>query len=28
LKSQVQYWIDHPTDKTVETIELFYSKKR
>jgi hypothetical protein len=28
LKSQVQYWIDHSTDKTVETIELFYSKKR
>lgn len=24
LKSQIQYWIDNPTEKTVEIIELFY----
>jgi hypothetical protein len=24
LKSQIQYWIDSPTDKTIEIIELFY----
>ena len=26
LKSNVQYWIDNKTDKTVEIIELFYDK--
>jgi hypothetical protein len=24
LKKQIQYWIDNPTDKTIEVIELFY----
>jgi hypothetical protein len=24
LKDQIQYWINNTTDKTVETIELFY----
>ena len=24
LKQQIQYWIDNPTEKTVEIIELFY----
>ena len=24
LKQQIQYWIDHPTEKTVEIVELFY----
>ena len=24
LKTQIQYWSDHGTDKTVETIQLFY----
>ena len=24
LKSQIQYWIDNPTEKTIEIIELFY----
>ena len=24
LKHQIQYWIDNPTEKTVEIIELFY----
>ena len=24
LKQQIQYWIDNPTEKTIETIELFY----
>jgi acetolactate synthase small subunit len=24
LKQQIQYWIDNPTVKTVEIIELFY----
>jgi hypothetical protein len=24
LKHQIQYWIDNPSDKTVEIIELFY----
>jgi hypothetical protein len=24
LKQQIQYWIDHPTEKTIEIIELFY----
>jgi hypothetical protein len=24
LKEQIQYWIDNPTEKTVEIIELFY----
>lgn len=24
LKQQIQYWIDHPTEKTIEIVELFY----
>ena len=24
LKEQIQYWIDHPTEKIVEIVELFY----
>jgi hypothetical protein len=24
LKQQIQYWIDNPTSKTIEIIELFY----
>ena len=24
LKQQIQYWIDYPTEKTIEIIELFY----
>lgn len=24
LKQQIQYWIDHPTEKTIEIIQLFY----
>lgn len=24
LKEQVQYWVDHRTEKTVEVVELFY----
>jgi hypothetical protein len=24
LKEQIQYWIDNPTEKTVEIIQLFY----
>ena len=24
LKQQIQYWIDNPTDKTIEIVELFY----
>jgi hypothetical protein len=24
LKQQIQYWIDNPTEKTIEIIELFY----
>ena len=24
LKQQIQYWVDHPTNKTIEIIELFY----
>ena len=24
LKQQIQYWIDNPTEKTVEIVELFY----
>ena len=24
LLTQIQYWVDNPTDKTVEIIELFY----
>jgi vacuolar-type H+-ATPase subunit H len=24
LKEQIQYWINNPTEKTVEIIELFY----
>jgi hypothetical protein len=24
LKQQIQYWMDNPTEKTIETIELFY----
>jgi hypothetical protein len=24
LKQQIQYWVDHPTEKTVEIVELFY----
>jgi hypothetical protein len=24
LKQQIQYWVDHPTEKTIEIIELFY----
>ncbi len=24
LKQQIQYWIDSPTEKTIEIIELFY----
>jgi len=24
LQSQIQYWVDHPSEKTVEIIELFY----
>jgi hypothetical protein len=24
LKEQIQYWIDHPTEKTIEIIQLFY----
>ena len=24
LNNQIQYWVDNPTDKTVETIQLFY----
>jgi len=25
LKQQIQYWVDHPTEKTVEIVELFYN---
>jgi hypothetical protein len=24
LKDQINYWVDNPTDKTLEVIELFY----
>jgi len=24
LKQQIQYWIENPTQKTIEIIELFY----
>jgi len=24
LKQQIQYWIENPTEKTVEIVELFY----
>lgn len=24
LKQQIQYWIDNPTEKTIEIIELFH----
>ena len=24
LKVQIQYWIDNPTEKTIEIIQLFY----
>jgi hypothetical protein len=24
LKQQIQYWIDNPSEKTIEIIELFY----
>jgi hypothetical protein len=24
LRAQIQYWIENPTDKTVEVIQLFY----
>jgi hypothetical protein len=24
LKSQIQFWCEHPTDKTVEIVQLFY----
>ena len=24
LKHQIQYWVDNPTEKTVEIVELFY----
>ena len=24
LKEQIQYWVDHPTEKTIEIVELFY----
>ena len=24
LKKQIQYWIDNPTEKTIEIIELYY----
>jgi hypothetical protein len=24
LKEQIQYWIDNPSEKTIEIIELFY----
>lgn len=24
LKQQIQYWIENPTEKTIEIIELFY----
>jgi len=24
LKQQIQYWIDNPTEKTIQIIELFY----
>ena len=24
LKQQIQYWIENPTEKTIEVIELFY----
>ena len=24
LNSQIQFWVDNPTEKTVEIIELFY----
>lgn len=24
LNNQIQYWVENPTDKTVETIQLFY----
>ncbi len=24
LKQQIQYWIDNPTEKIVEIVELFY----
>jgi len=24
LKHQIQYWIDNPTEKTIEIVELFY----
>jgi hypothetical protein len=24
LKEQIQYWINNPTEKTVEIVELFY----
>ena len=24
LREQIQYWIDHPTDKTIEVVQLFF----
>ena len=24
FKTQIQYWIDNKTDKTIEIVELFY----
>jgi hypothetical protein len=24
LKQQIQYWIDNPTEKMIEIVELFY----
>jgi hypothetical protein len=24
LKQQIQYWIDNPTEKTIEIVEMFY----
>lgn len=24
LREQIQYWADHPTEKTIEIVELFY----
>ncbi len=25
LQQQIQYWIDNPSEKTIEIVELFYS---
>lgn len=25
LMEQIQYWVDNPTEKTVEVVELFYN---